>query len=398
MSDCPTLERLKRLEAGELSDHEADVVLAHLPTCSRCAGTLERLRREDLDARVVRAALQDSTIYPDGATSPDAYGAEHSEHGWDIPDYERVQLCGEGAYGTVWAVRDRVGVHRALKIIDLERLRSLNTQCRESAALEVYCRHVQRHPNLIEIFHVGMQRDRLYYTMELADDDTSRKPVRDTFPKNYRALTLERVIEHGPIRVDTSVEVVLRLLRGLARLHVLGLAHRDVKPANVIFVQRQPKLADIGMITTNTAGPSLVGTPHYMPPDGRMDLTADTYAMGRTLYELMAGRAGAGFPRLPREVLDSSTGWDMDGVEAVLTKACSADATNRFQYARQMLEAVEACRQLPFDSLFADLGLIERAASQARRSPYAPIAIAAISALPWVLLLILTLVIAAKVL
>ena len=84
------------------------------------------------------------------------------------------------------------------------------------------------------------------------------------------------------------------------------------------------------MITTNTAGPSLVGTPQYMPPDGRMDLTADTYAMGRTLYELMAGRAGAGFPRLPREVLDSSTGWDMDGVEAVLTKACSADAANRF--------------------------------------------------------------------
>ena len=198
MSDCPTLERLKCLEAGELSDHEADVVLAHLPTCPRCAGTLERLRREDLDARVVRAALQDSTICPDGATSPDACGEDHAEHGWDIPDYERVRLCGEGAYGTVWAVRDRVGVHRALKIIDLERLRSLNTQCRESAALEVYCRHVQRHPNLIEIFHVGMQRHRLYYTMELADDDASRKPVRDTFPKNYRALTLERVIEHGP--------------------------------------------------------------------------------------------------------------------------------------------------------------------------------------------------------
>ena len=398
MSDCPPAGQLKRLEAGELSDHEADALLVHLPTCSRCAATLERLRKEDLDARVVRAALRDSTISPDGATSPDACGAEHAEHGWDIPDYERVRLCGEGAFGTVWAVRDRVGVYRALKMIDLERLRSLNAQCRESAALEVYCRHVRRHPNLIEIFHVGMQRNRLYYTMELADDDTSRKPVRDTLPENYRPLTLEHVIQHGPIGADTAIEVALRLLRGLSRLHALGLAHRDVKPANVIFVRRQPKLADIGMITANTTEPGLVGTPDYMPPDGRMDLTADTYALGRTLYELMARRAATDFPQLPREVVDSSTGWDMDGIEAVLTKACSADAANRFQYAHQMLEAIEACRQLPFESLFTDLGLIERAAAETRRSPYAPIAVAAINALPWVLLLTLALVIAAKLL
>jgi hypothetical protein len=61
-------------------------------------------------------------------------------------------------------------------------------------------------------------------------------------------------------------------------------------------------------------------------------------------------------------------------------------------------EATEACRQSPFESLFADLRLIERAAAETRRSPYAPIAVAAINALPWVLPLILALVIAAKLL
>jgi len=398
MSGCPSIDRLHRLEAGELPDQEAEMLLVHLPTCAQCTQALERVRREDLDARIVRSALADSTITPSDAAGSAATHEERKPHVWDIPDYERVGFCGEGAFGTVWVVRDRVGVHRALKTIDLERLRSANARCRESAALEVYCQHVQRHPNLIEVFHVGMQGHLLYYTMELADDDISRRPVRDTIPKNYRPLTLQRVVEHGPIGVDTAVEVLLRLLRGLSRLHALGLAHRDVKPANVILVERQPKLADIGMITTDTTGPSQVGTPGYMPPDGRMDLTADTYAMGRVLHELLMGGESGDFPELPSRVLQATDVWDARGISAVLARAGAASAADRFQNANQMLEALEACRRLPFESLFADLGQIETAAAEQPRSPYVPIAVAAVNALPWVLLLILAMVVVAKVL
>jgi serine/threonine protein kinase len=399
MSACPPREQLQALEAGELSDAAADTLLAHVRGCAPCAETLERLRREDLDARVVRTAVgQDSTVSLGSARAGMGAADRPADEVWNIPDYTRVQLCGEGAFGTVWAVRDRVGVYRALKTIDLSRLRASNVKCRESAALETYCRLVQWHPNLIEVFHVGMQGDLLYYTMELADDDASRTPVRSTLPKNYRPLTLQQVMERGPIGVETALEVVLRLLRGLSRLHASGLAHRDIKPANIIFVERQPKLADIGMITTDMAGPSQVGTPDYMPPDRRMDPTADTYAMGRVLYELLGGRRGSGFPKLPLDVLHATDKWDMDGINAVSTRACAPLASERFQHANQMLEAIEACRRLPLESLFADLGEIETAAGQTRRSRLVPIAVAAIHALPWVLLLLLALLIVEKLL
>ena len=51
-----------------------------------------------------------------------------------------IDQVGTGAFGTVWAVRDRVGVFRALKVIDLRRLTEADLTCRELAALEIYCR------------------------------------------------------------------------------------------------------------------------------------------------------------------------------------------------------------------------------------------------------------------
>ena len=105
----------------------------------------------------------------------------------------------------------------------------------------------------------------------------------------------------GPTKVSMPQHTIYRghlrqmdtpfpdMARGLGIRHVFG----------GIFVEHQPKLADIGMITANTASPSHVGTPDYMPPDGQMDLTADTYAIGGVLHKLMVGPRHSRFPRLP---------------------------------------------------------------------------------------------------
>ena len=403
MTRCPETTVLRRLEAGELSDDEAAGLTPHVQTCGTCAEVLDQLRAENLDARVIRAALKTDdvtlTIEPGTPRTPGrTTGERRREETWEIPDYERVRECGQGAYGTVWAVRDRVGVYRALKTIDLDRLRAANVQCRESTALEAYCRRVQRHPNLIEIHHVGMQGNLLYYTMELADDDSTRKPVHHDFPASYCPLTLKRIIRSGPISVDTSVEVTLRLLSGLSRLHAVGLAHRDIKPANIVFVQRRPKLADIGMITANTTGPSSVGTPQYMPPDGRMDLTADTYAMGRVFYQLMVGPDHDDFPNLPDHLIGSSDKWDLDKISAVLATAAAPSANDRFPNADRMIEELEASRELTYESLFAELDSIVDDERKAPANPYAPIIIAAINALPWVFVILLLIVFVQKLL
>ncbi len=402
MPSCPEQDQLRELEAGELADDRANAVLAHVLECPTCAKALEAFRTQCLDSRVIRAAvrMEVSAVVEEDATPSDAGTdvAFQAGHTWDIPDYQRVRLCGEGAYGTVWAVKDRVGVFRALKAIDLGRLRSAAVRCRESTALEAYCRHVEKHPNLIQVFHVGVRGDTLYYTMELADDAGGRKPVRDNLPEHYRPLTLQDVLSSGSVRLDTAVEVVIRLLRGLFRLHAVGLAHRDIKPANIVFIEGQPKLADIGMITTNTATPSQVGTPDYMPPDKRMDFTADTYALGRVLYELVVPEASAESPSLPESLSETSDNWDLDRLNKVLATACAPVAEERYQHAGRMLEDLEACRSLPYDSLFAELDEAVSSSADERRSPYIPLGVAAIGAAPWCLALLLAILLVAKLL
>ncbi len=424
--ECPDAHTLEKLEAGELADDEADRIWPHVESCTGCAGRLEQMRGSNLDARVIRAALRDdvssdvpvekrsasvaSTLVLDEraevgtqtAGGMMSFGDTSRSTEWVIPDYERVRLCGEGAFGTVWAVCDRVGMHRALKTIDLSRLKNANVECRESTALEAYCRRVRRHRNLIQIFHVGVQGSLLYYTMELADDAASRKPVRDSMPAKYRPLSLHTVLAKGKIGVATAMEVALRLLRGLSRLHETGLAHRDIKPANIVFVDREVKLADIGMLTTNTATPSQVGTPAYMPPDGRMDLTGDVYSMGRVLFELLSGYDMSTFPRLPDSVERGEAhdaGWDLGRVEQVIGIACADHAADRYVSAEHMLEELEACRDLTLTSLFADVTPSATPVPSPRRDDTtARVLIAIVNVLPWVLGLMLAIVVAQKLL
>ncbi len=399
MSICPEIDLLRKLESGDLSDAQADEVIPHFAGCDACERTLERFRGGSLDSRVLRAALRDEAAEADPGATTIGIGTatpDRSGRNWDIPDYDRIRMCGAGAFGTVWAVRDRVGMHHALKTIDLSRLKEANVRCRESTALEAYCRKVRRHPNLIQINHVGVRGSLLYYTMELADDDATRRPIRDVFPENYRPLTLDHVIRRGSTRPDTAVEVVLRLLRGLSRLHETGLAHRDIKPANIIFVNRQPKLADIGMITTDTQSPSQVGTPDYMPPDGKMDETADVYALGRVLYEMLVGRDREKFPVLPDDVRAASDRWDMDQIVEFIETACAPHAVDRYATAEHATDALERCRDVSLDSLFDRLEPIARSTPSRPQDTTLPVILALISAVPWFLAAIVAIVLINK--
>jgi serine/threonine protein kinase len=187
--------------------------------------------------------------------------------------------------------------------------------------------------------------------MDLADNDRTKEPVTGEFPSDYLPLTLKTVIRRRRVRADTAIEITRRLLRGLARLHDLDLVHRDIKPGNIVFVRRAPKLADIGMITPGTGRIEAIGTPRYMPPDRIMDCTGDTFAIGKVLHEMIAGPDCDAFPLLPGEFMNDSTKWDMARVEEWIARACSPAAAQRYPSASEMLEELEACAELPFGSI-----------------------------------------------
>ena len=132
------------------------------------------------------------------------------------------------------------------------------------------------------------------------------------------------------------MRIGLALTTALDHLHKHGLAHRDVKPSNIIFVHGIPKLADIGLVTTLDATVSFVGTPGYLPPEGPGSPQADIYSLGKVLYEVSAGRDRQNFPELP-------TDWEgfanEDGIlelNAVVLKACHHDPRQRYRSAREM--------------------------------------------------------------
>ena len=241
-------------------------------------------------------------------------------------DYELIRTCGQGSFGVVWIVRDRAGAYRAMKVVEFGRLMGDIIPKREIQALEHYCRNVPDHPNLAQIYHIGRNERWLYYTMELADDLRTGRTVRKNPPADYEPMTLLDVLHRGRLSVDTAVEIALRLLSGVSCLHRAGLVHRDVKPANIIFVNREVKLTDFSLVSVHQSQMSKAGTPRYMPPDERMDATADTYALGKILYELISGGKLTTFPRLPREEQISSSKVDLEKLDSFLDTSCASSA------------------------------------------------------------------------
>ena len=218
-----------------------------------------------------------------------------------IPDHEVLRKIGGGAYGEVWLARGVTGALRAVKVVwreDFEDARSFEREFEGILKFEPMSRD---HPALVNILHVGRSPDGVsfyYYVMELGDDVTSGQDIN---PIEYEPRTLRADNPQSTgVQWSTSdcIDVGLRLAEALDHLHERGLAHRDVKPSNVIFVNGRAKLADIGLVATRGQR-TFVGTEGFVPPEGPGSSQADVYSLGKVLYEIATGKDRLSFPELP---------------------------------------------------------------------------------------------------
>ena len=220
-----------------------------------------------------------------------------------IPDHEVLRKIGGGAYGEVWLARGVTGALRAVKVVwreDFEDERSFEREFEGILKFEPISRD---HPGLVNILHVGRSPDGAfyYYVMQLGDD---LRTGREINPIEYEPRTLRA--DHQPgagVQWETGdcIDVGLRLAEALHHLHEGGLAHRDVKPSNVIFVNGKAKLADIGLVAARGQR-TFVGTEGFVPPEGPGSAQADVYSLGKVLYELATGKDRMNFPELPDEM------------------------------------------------------------------------------------------------
>lgn len=173
--------------------------------------------------------------------------------------------------------------------------------------------------------------------------------------------------EGGPLRPDIAVHVAGQIAEALSAAHASGVVHRDLKPDNVMLIQRDSdpyfvKVLDFGIAKVElgdaqsqlTQMGSVFGTPEYMAPEQAagtpVDARADLYTLGIILYEMLTGKTPfadddmvvvltrqmtADPPLLPPEI-DSN-------VAALVMQLLAKDPDQRPQTAADVLARIEAC-------------------------------------------------------
>ncbi len=263
-----------------------------------------------------------------------------------IPDHEILRKIGGGAYGEVWLGRGVTGALRAVKVVWREDFDDARGFEREFEGILKFEPMSRDHPGLVHILHVGRSPDGVsfyYYVMELGDDVRSGQAINpiEYEPRTLRADSKQSL--HPQLDTDTCIDVGLRLAEALHHLHDRGLAHRDVKPSNVIFLNGKAKLADIGLVAARDQR-TFVGTEGFVPPEGPGSAQADVYSLGKVLYEIATGKDRLEFPELPDTLPNGSQRKRWLELNKIICDICEPRLSKRM--ITSAAELAEALRRL----------------------------------------------------
>jgi len=200
--------------------------------------------------------------------------------------FKLVGVLGEGAMGKVFRAEDTLlGRYAALKVLPKTYRRGGKSIAVERLIREARAAASLHHPNAVTIYEVNEAKGIYYIAMEVVEGGSLHQLVRSAGPLDYPRACL--------LAADAG--------DALAQAHLLGIVHRDVKPANLMLTRAgRCKVVDFGLAHLAMAcDESLlfsgsVGTPHFIAPEiargGAATARSDIYSLGATMWYLLTGK------------------------------------------------------------------------------------------------------------
>lgn len=220
---------------------------------------------------------------------PTADAAPGSVAGIRLGHFVIEERIGCGGMGAVFrAVDERLNRVVALKVLS-------PFHSRDPGAVDRFHNEAQAaarldHENIARVHYIGEDRGVHFIAFEF---------VRGTNVRDF-------ILQKGTIEPQDSVNYTLQIAQALRHTMAAGVVHRDIKPSNIIITPGgHAKLVDLGLARQDrdqelTTYGTTLGTFDYIAPEQAIDprdvdVRADIYSLGCTLYHMLAGEAP--FPR-----------------------------------------------------------------------------------------------------
>lgn len=273
-------------------------------------------------------------------------GTEH------IGRYVLEQVLGRGGMAVVYLAYDPTMQRRiAVKILSprFNTTPEFLSRFREEAALVA----ALEHECIVQVYDLGEHEGQPFIVMQYLPGGT-----------------LAQRLTAGAMSLPDTAPIIERVARGLEVAHQRGIAHQDIKPANILFDERsQAYLSDFGIAVASQAGTPLApqriigGTPHYMSPEQARVLLdpdipdavatqrSDIYALGVVLFQMLTGQlpyTGSTVTEIvqahltaPIPAINSLNPALSVALQSILERALAKDPAQRYTHASDL--AYEVC-------------------------------------------------------
>ena len=197
--------------------------------------------------------------------------------------YALEALVGSGGMADVYRAKDQL-LERTVAVKILHQQYENDTEFIARFQREAKAAARMTHPNIVNVYDVGVAEGRHYIVMEYVPGRTLK----------------ERIKEEGPVPVSEALQIARQIAGALAQAHANNLVHCDIKPHNILVMpDGNVKVADFGIAravteSTMTYNDNIMGSVHYFSPEQARGTVitpkSDVYSLGVVLYEMLSGR------------------------------------------------------------------------------------------------------------